>query len=171
MLLLLLFTTVFCTTLIIPRTHLNHRLSYGREPRIVNNAITDILNIKDYFEMPEELVYLSNSEYSMCNNKTNNSLYKCLKSIKSMVWKIENLRREVRFRDPRGKCLSVGQYDPSDDSYGVELRECNKEDEDQIFILHGEYDENGLRNSNKNENILLEEMKEHYGKTMAMYDT
>lgn len=133
-LLVLTLSTVLAETIISPKRHLNHRLTYIDGPKIINSSVHENTRVDDYFTFPDEFTYLTNSETSLCV-KPNNDLYTCPKSTKSTAWKIDNLRQEVRFRDAYGDCITVGKYDVGDDSYTVELKDCSVTDEDQIFIL------------------------------------
>ncbi|ELA42488.1 uncharacterized protein VICG_00587 [Vittaforma corneae ATCC 50505] len=139
MALFLFFITALCSTLIIPKAHLNHRLSYHKNgAKFINSSVNENTRVDDYFDFPDSFSYLSSSEYSLCRN-SNNKLYICPKSIKSMAWKLEDIRREVRFRDPYGDCLTVGMHNLKDDSYNVELKECSEKNQNQIFILFSDH--------------------------------
>lgn len=134
----IILTAIHCLSLIIPKTHINHRLTYKNGPEIINSAITDNERGKDYFELPDEYTYLNNSDSSMCY-KESLGLYTCPKSIGSKVWKFDYIYRETRFRDPYGMCLTVDIHHKDDDSYSLNLKECKEEDENQIFILSKEH--------------------------------
>jgi len=136
----LLFATALGATLIVPKLHLNHRLSYTDAPIIVNSSVNENTRPDDYFDLPDEFTYLTNTALSLCSKGT--QLYLCPGSIKSAPWKLEDIRREARFRDPYGNCLTVGPHNLKDDSYGVILKECAEDDEGQIFIMHNDHGSN-----------------------------
>ena len=148
---ILLLSLVFCETVIAPKRHLNHRLTYIDGPKIINSSVHENTRIDDYFILADEFTYLTNNDTSLCV-KPNNDLYTCPKSSKSTAWKIDNVRREVRFKDAYGDCLTVGSYDVADDSYRVELKDCNDVDEDQIFILFKDHGK-GFASEITNQNI------------------
>lgn len=141
MIFILLFTMVFAATLVVPKLYLNHRLSYTDVPIIINSSANDSTRPSDYFNLPDEYTYLSNSSNSLCTKGTN-SLYLCPASIRSAPWKLEDLRREVRFRDPYGKCITVGSHKLDDDSYSVSLEVCSEVDDAQVFILYNDHGNN-----------------------------
>lgn len=168
--LLLFHGVAICSTLIIPKLHLNHRLSYRNGPVIINSSANEETRVDDYFKFAEDFTYLSNSESSLCA-QSNETLYVCPRSIKSMVWKIENLRREVKFRDPYGECITVGKYDLTNDSYGIEMKECNESNDNQIFILFGDHGYNGVAEiSKKNAHWVSEEEKDHFRKESLRFN-
>lgn len=163
MVLFLFFTAVLCSTLIIPKAHLNHRLAYYKdEPRFINSSVNENTRVDDYFDFPDSFSYLSNSEHSLCR-KSNNKLHVCLKSINSMAFKLEDKRREVKFRDPYGDCLTVGMHNLKDDSYSVELKECSETNPNQVFILFNDHgDVNTLEITRKNINSVSEDEKNEF---------
>lgn len=138
---LILFATVFGATLIVPKLHLNHRLSYTNAPIIVNSSVNENTRPDDYFDLPDEFTYLTNSAFSLCT-KGANQLYLCPGSSKAAVWKIEDLRREARFRDPYGNCITVGPHNLKDDRYEVILKECGDNDDTQTFIMYNDHGNN-----------------------------
>jgi hypothetical protein len=138
-------------TVIAPKRHLNHRLTYVDGPKIINSSVHENTRIDDYFIFADEFTYLTNSDLSLCV-KPNNELYTCPKSTKSTAWKIDNVRREARFRDAYGDCLTVGKYDVANDSYTVELKDCSEADEDQVFILFKDHGK-GFASEITSENI------------------
>lgn len=149
--LLLFVIGSYSETVIAPKRHLNHRLTYIDGPKIINSSVHENTRIDDYFTFPDEFTYLTNSDISLCV-KPNNDLYTCPKSSKSTAWKIDNVRREVRFRDAYGDCLTVGKYDVADDSYTVELKDCSTTDDDQIFILFKDHGK-GFASEINSENV------------------
>lgn len=151
--LLFSISIVFAHTIIVPKRHLNHRLTYTDGPKIINSSIYENTRIDDYFNFADEYTYLTNSDVSLCA-KVNNDLYTCPKSSKSTAWKIDSIKNEVRFRNAYGDCLTVGKHDTDNDSYGVELKDCSKVDEDQIFILFKDHGKGSMAEINS-ENIHL----------------
>lgn len=151
---------VSCITLIVPKNHLNHRLTYSDGPKIINSSVNEATRVDDYFFLSDHLTYLKNSENSLCL-KNNTELYVCPVSEKSVVWKIQDQRREVKFKDAYGECITVGKHNIRDDSYDVEIKTCSDNNDDQIFILSKEHG-NGIFPviNGKNVNDISESEKE-----------
>lgn len=166
---MLFITAVFCNTLIIPKNHLNHRFTYSDGPKMINSSVNENTRIDDYFSFSDQLTYLKNSESSLCL-RNNSELYVCPFSEKSLVWKIQDLRREVKFKNAYGECITVIKHNLRDDSYDVGIKTCSDNNNDQIFILSKEHG-NGIFPviNGKNLKDITETEKEAFKDKYFMY--
>ncbi|KAM0681228.1 hypothetical protein GINT2_000426 [Glugoides intestinalis] len=159
---LLFIVSAVCTTLIVPLTQLNHRLTLHDTPKIINSALKGSNISIDYFNFPAVVTYITSSDKSICYR--NGQFYTCPKSTKAKVWKLEDVEREVRFRDSHGNCLTLGKYNSQDDSFDVDLLECLYSNKKQIFILFKDPIANG-----KIARINGHNMKTTYGRLLSAY--
>lgn len=116
--LILFLYKIQALTLIIPKNHLNHRLSYANGLTIVNSAVHEQERAHDYFNLPEEFTYLEKEGKVLCLG-SNEVLNLCQRSENPVMWKIINVSREVRFKSAYNNCLTVGKYSVSNDSFSV----------------------------------------------------
>lgn len=137
---ILLVNIIRGLSLIVPMNHLNHRLTYNNGIKFINSSVNDVTRVDDYFNFPDQYTFLSNQDKSLCK-KDGGEIFICPKSDSSVVWKIDTEKRFARFRDAEGNCLTLGKHDKAFDTYEAMLKECVKDDQNQIFHIsldHGD---------------------------------
>lgn len=131
-------------TLVVPKTHLNHRLAYTNRPIIINSAVYKILNKNSLFNFSDQFTRLVSSGKSICN-KSDGALEACSNTSNPITWKIITSRQEVQFKDAYGDCLTVGKYNHEDDSFEVKKERCVSYNMNQIFVLDHDHDKKHIR--------------------------
>jgi hypothetical protein len=157
-----LISAINALTLIVPKNHLNHRLTYEKGIKFINSSVNDSTRINDYFNLPDEFTFLTNNDESVCKTPSG-KIERCPKSLDAIVWKVDNIKRQVRFRDALGDCLTVGKHDRAYDTYEAFTKECEEDNEDQIFILsqdHGDAFSSEI--NQKNSNFKTDDEKKKY---------
>lgn len=71
--------SITALALIIPKNHLNNRLSYSNGPKIINSSLNEETLKKNYFNLPDEFTYLVNGGNALCS-KNGVDLIACSKS-------------------------------------------------------------------------------------------
>lgn len=127
-------------TIVVPKAHKNHRLTFRSGPRIINSSVNENTRVDDYFKINEDFTHLTNvnGNDTLCQRE-DKELYACNKSPESIMFKIQDVTREVQFKDANGDCLTVGKYKRMDDSYEVVLEQCDADNINQIFILNKDH--------------------------------
>lgn len=136
--LIIFFNKLKALSLIVPMEHLNHRLTYKNGIKVINSSVNDATRVDDYFNFPDEFTFLTNNDESVCKTNTN-GIQKCPKSLDSIVWKIDNVKRFVRFRNAEGGCLTLANHNRGYDTYEVIVKECDTKDNNQVFILSNDH--------------------------------
>lgn len=133
-------------TLIIPKSHLNHRLTYTNGgPRAINSALNEKTRMDDYFTISDHITNLPNRTKTMCKHG-GRGLYSCNKhDPNEIVFDVRDSTREVRLESINGECLTVGPYDVSNDSYEIISAPCDDANTEQLFILNRDHGHDGRR--------------------------
>lgn len=151
------------STLIVPKSKKNYRLTYYPYPHFINSAVNDDTRPRDYFAIEETITQLTNNDSILCNSIDSESYFElCSKFDKGFkTWKILDTYREARFKDEDNNCLTIN-YNKKNDIYDLYLTVCNKQNENQIFILTADHGDKSIININA-ENVMklsLEDKKQ-----------